>query len=327
MIISRTPFRISFFGGGTDYPDWSKEHGGAVLSTSFDKYTYVTCRVLPPFFDHTHRIIYSKVENVRALEEIEHPAIRAVIKETGIETGLEIHVNADLPARSGLGSSSTFVVGLLHALSALQGRMASKEWLAREAIRIEQKVLRENVGSQDQVAASYGGMNLIHFHTDGGIQVQPVPLPKKRRHELEDHLQLYFTGFSRFASEIAHDQIKNMPSKVGELTTMRAMVDEGVKVLVNGKDLRGFGELLHAAWIHKRSLSSKVSTSQIDAMYEAARKAGAIGGKLLGAGGGGFLLLFVEPERQKTVKEALNGLIQVPFKFESSGSQVIYYQS
>lgn len=326
MIISRTPFRISFFGGGTDYPPWFRQHGGAVLSTSFDKYTYITCRELPPFFDHKYRIAYSKVENVKTIVDIEHPAVRAVLGEMGFDHGLEIHCDADLPARSGLGSSSSFVVGMLNSLSALQGRRVTKDWLAQEAIRIEQEVLQENVGSQDQAAAAYGGFNVIHFRQDGSLKVEPLVVPAQRKHLLNDHLMLFFTGFSRISSEIAKAQVANMDKNTSELHRMRAMVDDAVKILCDGHDIRTFGELLHSGWMHKRAMSDQVSNSSIDALYDTARKAGAIGGKLLGAGGGGFMLLFVAPERQAAVRDALKYLIYVPFKFETSGSQVVYYE-
>jgi D-glycero-alpha-D-manno-heptose-7-phosphate kinase len=326
MIISRTPFRISFFGGGTDHPSWYKLHGGAVLSTSFDKYCYITCRELPPFFDHKYRIAYSQVENAKCLDEIEHPAVRAVLGEMGFDHGLEVHCDADLPARSGLGSSSSFVVGMLHSLSALQGKRVTKDWLAYEAIRIEQNVLRENVGSQDQVAAAHGGFNIIHFHQDGTLKIEPLVLPIKKKQELNDHLMLFFTGFSRISSEIAKAQIDNLTKKSEELHRMRAMVEQGVEILTSGRDLCAFGELLHSGWMHKRAMSDQVSNSKIDALYGTARKAGAIGGKLLGAGGGGFMLMFVSPEKQEAVRQALGELIYVPFKFEAAGSQVIYYQ-
>lgn len=326
MIISRTPFRISFFGGGTDYPPWFKQNGGAVLSTSFDKYCYITCRELPPFFDHKYRIAYSQVENAKCIADIEHPAVRAVLEEMGFDHGLEVHCDADLPARSGLGSSSSFVVGMLHSLSALQGKRVSKGWLAQEAIRIEQEVLHENVGSQDQAAAAHGGLNVIHFQQDGSLKVEPLVLSAHRKQELNDHLMLFFTGFSRISSEIAKAQVANIQKKSDELHRMRSMVDQGVEILCGGHDLCSFGELLHSGWMHKRALSNQVSNSSIDALYDTARKAGAIGGKLLGAGGGGFMLMFVEPEKHSAVMEALSDLIYVPFRFETAGSQVIYYE-
>ena len=326
MIISRTPFRISFFGGGTDYPAWYLKHGGAVLSTTFDKYCYITCRELPPFFDHKYRIAYSVVENAKNISDIKHPAARAVLQEMGFDRGLEIHVDADLPARSGLGSSSSFVVGLLNSLYALKGQRLSRDFLAHEAIRIEQEVIGESVGSQDQTAAAYGGFNVIHFQQDGGLKVTPIILAADRKQLLNNHLMLFFTGFSRIASEIAKDKIANLDKKVNELQRMRRMVDEALDILSNDRDICLFGELLHTAWACKQSLSDKVSSSQIDTIYETARKAGAIGGKLLGAGGGGFMLLFVKPENHSQVREALQGFVHVPFQFEATGSQIIYYE-
>ncbi len=326
MIISRTPFRISFFGGGTDYPAWYLKHGGAVLSTTFDKYCYITCRELPPFFGHKYRIAYSLVENAKEVCDIKHPAVRAVIQEMKLAQGLEIHVDADLPARSGLGSSSAFTVGLLNSLYALQGQRVSRDFLAHEAVRIEQEVICESVGSQDQIAAAYGGLNVIHFRQDGGFKVEQVILPADRKQVLNDHLMLFFTGFSRIASEIAKDKISNLGKKVKELQQIQRLVGEALDILSRGKDIRLFGELLHTVWTCKQSLSEKVSNVQINAIYETARKAGAIGGKLLGAGGGGFMLLFVEPAKQPQVREALKGFIHVPFQFETTGSQVIYYE-
>jgi len=326
MIISRTPFRVSFFGGGTDYPGWYEEHGGAVLSTSFDKYSYITCRELPPFFDHKYRIAYSKVENAKEISDIQHPAIRAVIGELGFQRGLEIHCDADLPARSGLGSSSSFVVGLLHSLTALQGRRVTADWLAKESTRIEQSVLEEHVGSQDQAAAAHGGLNVIHFQKDGNLRLDPLILPAARKQDFNDHLMLFFTGFSRISSEIAKSHVTNMAKNTNELHQIRAMVDEAVSTLCSGRDIRSIGELLHQAWMYKRSLSNQVSNASIDSLYDRARNAGAIGGKLLGAGGGGFLLLFVAPSVQATVRAELSELIHVPFNFESSGSQIIYYK-
>ena len=325
MIISRTPFRISFFGGGTDYGLWVRQHGGAVLSTTFDKYCYINCRDLPPFFDHNYRITYSRVENTQLIGQIEHPAVRAVLNEVNLDCGLEIHCDADLPARSGLGSSSAFIVGLLNSLYALKGQRVTSDFLAHEAIRIEQKVIRDNVGSQDQVAAAYGGFNIIHFMSDGGFRVEPVIIPTLKKEELNNHLMLFFTGFSRVASEVAKSKIDNIKHKTAELHHMRSMVDQGVNILSTNQDIRSFGELLHEAWGIKRTFSDKVSTPIIDALYNKARNSGAIGGKLLGAGGGGFLLLFVEPNNQKKVREVLHELIHVPFKFESTGSQIIYY--
>jgi D-glycero-alpha-D-manno-heptose-7-phosphate kinase len=326
MIISRTPFRISFFGGGTDYPDWYLENDGAVLSTSFDKYCYITCRALPPFFEHNYRIAYSIVENAINISDIRHPAVRGILGEMKFEHGLEIHADADLPARSGLGSSSSFIVGLLNALYALEGRRLSQSFLAHEAIRIEQEVIKENVGSQDQVAAAYGGFNLIHFQRNGQVRVEPVIITSQRKNLLNEHLMLFFTGFSRIASDIAEDQIRNISSRANELRNIRSMVDQALSILAGESDLRDFGELLHESWLCKQSLSVKISNEEINEIYRVARNAGAIGGKLLGAGGGGFMLLFVEPHKQLEVRNALNKLVYVPFKFESSGSQIIHYE-
>jgi D-glycero-alpha-D-manno-heptose-7-phosphate kinase len=328
MIITRTPFRVSFFGGGTDYPAWYREHGGCVLATTIDKYCYISCRYLPPFFEHKHRIVYSIIENVRELDEIQHPAVRAVLRWAGCEKGLEIHHDGDLPARSGLGSSSSFTVGLVHALRALEGRYVAQEELAAQAIHIEQDLIREQVGSQDQVSASFGGLNRIEFRRDGSFEVAPVILNSERLHELQSHLMLCYTGVSRIASEIAKSKIDNFHRREAELRRMTEMVDEAVVLLQHASaPLAGFGRLLHECWQYKRSLSEKVSTPQVDRLYQAAMEAGATGGKLLGAGGGGFLLLFVPPERQARVRERLADVVHVPFKFEFSGSRVVFYQA
>lgn len=327
MIITRTPFRISFFGGGTDYPAWFNAHGGQVLSTTIDKYCYITCRHLPPFFDYKHRIVYSAIENVRHWDEIQHPAVRAVLGWSNCGKGLEIHHDGDLPARSGLGSSSSFTVGLLHALAALKGRYVSKKQLATNAIHIEQDVIGENVGSQDQIAAAYGGLNRIEFTRNGGFEVAPVIVRPQRLRELQSHLMLCFTGFSRIASEIAKSQIDSIRQRDAELHRMAEMVEEAVRILHSRSGrIEEFGELLHEGWLLKKALSDKVSTPEIDAIYQRALEAGAIGGKILGAGGGGFLLLFVKPALQPRVREALDHLIHVPFSFDDSGSRVVLYQ-
>ena len=325
MIISRTPFRMSFFGGGTDYPGWYLCNGGKVISTTFDKFCYVSCRELPPFFDHKYRVTYSKVEDVSDIGNIEHPAVRAVLNEANIPYGLEIHCDADLPARSGLGSSSSFVVGLINAVEALRGRRVSKEWLFREAVRVEQDILAENVGSQDQAAAAFGGLNVFRFERDGSLIVEPVILPLHRKQMFNDHLMLFFTGFSRIASQVAKSQIDNIPKNSEQLIKMALMVDDAREILSSNADIRDLGVLLHQAWMLKRSLADNISTSHIDSIYERARKAGAIGGKLLGAGGGGFILLFVEPDRQGSVLSALHDFIHIPMEFETAGSQVIHY--
>lgn len=318
---------MSFFGGGTDYPAWYAEHGGAVLATSINKYCYITCRHLPPFFEHKHRIVHSLIENVQSIDQIKHPAVRAILGWAGCERGLEIHHDGDLPARSGLGSSSSFTVGLLHALAALEGRYASKEYLATTAIHVEQNVIGENVGSQDQVSAAYGGFNLVEFHRNGSFTASPVILRQERLAEFESHLMLCFTGFSRIASEVAKSQIANLRERQSQMHRMREMVNEAIAILQSSNaPIEELGKLLHESWLCKRSLSDKVSTSDIDYLYQEAIKAGAIGGKIMGAGGGGFLMLFVKPELQDNVRERLKHLIHVPFKFEDGGSRVVMYQ-
>ncbi|MBL8012292.1 MAG: kinase [Candidatus Omnitrophica bacterium] len=325
MIISRTPFRISFFGGGTDYPGWYKEHTGAVLATTIDKYCYITCRYLPPFFDHKSRIIYSKMEHTRTIDEIDHPSVREVLRFLNIQDGIEIHHDGDLPARTGLGSSSSFTVGLLNSLYALKGIMPTKERLAKEAIYVEQEMIKENVGAQDQTLAAYGGFNLIEFGGANHLTVRQVTIVPETLERLQDHLMLFFTGFSRTASEIAAHQISNIPNKQKELHSMYQLVQESVNVL-NSNDLRRFGQMLDDAWKIKRSLSDKIATPYVDELYEAAISAGALGGKLLGAGGGGFVLFFVEPQHRASVRAKFKNLLEVPFRFENLGTQIIFYQ-
>jgi D-glycero-alpha-D-manno-heptose-7-phosphate kinase len=324
MIISRTPLRLSFFGGGTDYPGWYRKHGGAVLATTIDKYSYITARYLPPFFEHRYCIVYSKMEYCQTLDEIRHPAVREVIRFLGIERGLEIHHDGDLPARSGTGSSSAFTVGLLHALYALTGRMATKQQLARESVHLEQDVLKETVGSQDQVLAAYGGLNHVTFLDNGEFSVRPVTIAPDRLRELNHHLMLFHTGFQRTASTIASTYVGDINRYHRQLRIMRDLVDESLVVLNSREDLHRFGELLNEGWQTKRSLSASVSNPDIDRAYDAAVAAGALGGKLTGAGGGGFLLVFVPPDRQAGVRAALDGLIHVPFRFEFAGSQVLF---
>jgi D-glycero-alpha-D-manno-heptose-7-phosphate kinase len=324
MIISRTPFRISFLGGGTDYPAWYRQHGGAVLATTIDKYCYITCRYLPPFFEHRYCVIYSKMEYCQTVDEIQHPAVREVVKHLKVERALEIHHDGDLPARSGMGSSSAFTVGLLHALHALGGRMVSKQQLALESVHLEQNVLKETVGSQDQVLAAHGGLNHVTFQPNGEIAVRPVTIGAERMRELNSHLMLFYTGIKRTASTVAETYVNGIETRKRQLRIMKDLVDEALAVLNSRQDLDGFGELLNEAWQAKRSLSSSVSNPDVDALYESAVSAGALGGKLTGAGGGGFLLLFVPPERQQSVRDRLDGLIHVPFKFEFSGSQILF---
>jgi len=325
MIISRTPYRISFLGGGTDYPAWYRRHGGAVLGATIDKYCYLTCRYLPPFFEHRFRVVYSKIESCQSVDDVQHPAVREALRFLNVCRGVEIHHDGDLPARSGVGSSSAFTVGLLHALHALQGRMPSKQQLAREGIHVEQELLRETVGSQDQVLAAYGGVNQVSFLTTGEISVQPVTVPRERIHQLNQHLMLFYTGIKRTASDIAQTFVSDIDGRKRQLRIMRDLVDEGVGILNSTKDIVLFGELLHESWQLKRTLSSQVSNDAVEAVYARAQAAGAVGGKLLGAGGGGFLLLFVPPEDQAHVRQTLAELIHVPFEFDFSGSQIIFF--
>lgn len=327
MIITRTPLRISFFGGGTDYPIWYREHGGAVLATTINKCCYITVRRLPPFFEHHSRISYSKVENVRRNGTIEHPSVRECLRFLGIDEGVEVHHVADLPARTGLGTSSAFTVGFLLALYALQDRMRDKHALAADAIHVEQNLIHEAVGAQDQVSAAYGGFNRINFHQDGEIEVERVMAPSGRLTKLEQHLALYFTGFSRTASEIAQEQIKLTSQRQHELSTMLQLVDEAQSIVTSpNRPLEEFGWLLHESWQLKRSLTDKISNARIDEIYEAGRSAGAIGGKLLGAGGGGFMLFFVPPECRRLLRERLKSLLCVPFSFSIKGSHVVVYE-
>ena len=325
MIISRTPYRISFFGGGTDYPAWFSKEGGAVLATTIDKYCYLTCRYLPPFFQHRIRVVYSKIEERQSLDQIEHPAAREILRYMKVDRGVEIHHDGDLPARSGMGSSSSFTVGLMHALYALKGRMPSKHQLAMESIHIEQRILQETVGSQDQMMVAYGGFNNITFHRDAEPSIRPMSIPGDRVKELNDQLMLFYTGIKRTASDIADTYVHDMTAKEQQLRSIQAMVDEGVAILNSGQNIGRFGELLHESWQVKRDMSSLVSNGMVDEIYDRARAAGAIGGKLLGAGGGGFMLLFVPPQEQPKIKEVLRSLIHVPFKFESAGSQIMFF--
>ncbi len=327
MVITSTPLRISFFGGGTDYPVWFREFGGAVLATTINKRCYITCRRLPPFFEYHSRISYTKVENVRRNDAIEHPSVRGCLQFLGIEDGVEIHHVADLPARTGLGTSSAFTVGLLLGLYALQDRMRDKHALAADAVYVEQDLLREAVGAQDQVSAAYGGFNRINFRVDGTIEVNRVLTPPSRLVELEQHLALFFTGFARTASEIAQEQVRLTPQRTKELNAMLQLVDEAEAIVANPqRSLSEFGQLLHEGWQLKRSLTKKITNADIDEIYEAGLSAGALGGKLLGAGGGGFMLFFVRPEQREALRTRLKKLLYVPVSFSNKGSQVVLYE-
>lgn len=326
MIISRTPFRISFFGGGTDYPIWFNTHGGRVLSCSIDKYCYISVRCLPPFFEYKHRIIWSRIETASLTKDIVHPSVRECIKALDITDGLEIHHNGDLPARSGIGSSSAFTVGMLHALYGITGRIRSKERLAEEAIHLEQNVLNEAVGVQDQNAVAHGGLNIIDIREDGRCLINPLLLPKERLNEFQSHLMLYFTGTSRYAHEIALEQIRLTNEKHHELNRLHSMVDEAVTILHSHSSLKEFGELLHESWMIKRELTDKISNNTVDEIYTHALESGAYGGKLLGAGGGGFMLIFAHPERQPAIRKKLKSVLEVPFQIEFDGTRIIYCQ-
>ena len=327
MIISRTPFRISFFGGGTDYPAWYMENGGAVLSTTIDKYCYINCRYLPPFFAYNYLIRYVLREETKTIAKIKHPSVKECLKFLNINRGIEMVHTADIPALSGIGSSSAFTVGFLNSLYALKGQIITKRQLALDAIHVEQDLIKENVGSQDQTAAAFGGFNKIDFGGKEKILVQPITINEEKLNLLQDHLMLFFTGYSRNASDIAAEQIKQTPSKDKELRVMREMVDEAINILNGSPDgIYDFGRLLNETWQLKRSLTHLISNNQIDDIYEQALKAGAIGGKLCGAGGGGFILFFVPPEKQKYVKDSLK-LLHVPFRFENLGSQIIFHNA
>lgn len=327
MIITRTPLRVSFFGGGTDLPEYYLKYGGEVISTTIDKYLYITCRQMPPFWNFKNRFVYgSKTETVECIDDVEHPSIRETIKFVKPEYGVDLHYNTDIPARSGMGSSSAFTVGLLNALNGLNGKMMSKEQLMKDAIHIEQDLIGEAVGSQDQAAAAYGGFNHIIFKENGEIEIYPVILPRARLSELDKRLYLVFTGFQRYAKDIEKGKIEKISDNTSMLTQMKGYVSQAIEILKSTDDIKEFGVLLNDTWEIKRRLSDKVSDSGIDEMYDRGMKNGAVGGKLLGAGGGGFMLFFIETEKKEQFFKAFKDKIIVPFNFEDSGSRVIYYK-
>ena len=325
MIITKTPFRMSFFGGGTDFSKFYKEHGGSVISTTFDKYCYVNVRHLPRFFEYSTEISYSKIERVNNIENIEHPAVREAMKFLNID-GIRLTYEADLPARSGLGTSSSFAVGMLNAFYGIKGEYVDKRRLADEAIYLERVLCNESGGIQDQIAASFGGLNRIDFNSEGYV-VNPIIISNERKKELNDNLMLFFTGFSRFSSDISKVQELTMKEKTNQLLEMLQLVNEAEKVLTSNSDLNEFGVLLDYTWKLKRGITNKISNDSIDCLYQKAINAGAKGGKLLGAGGGGFLLFYVEEEKRELVKNAMKDLLYVPFKFENDGTRTIYYSS
>lgn len=326
MIITKTPFRMSFFGGGTDLPDFFRENGGAVISTTFDKYCYVNIRHLPRFFEYTDELVYSKIERVTSIDGIEHPLIRNAMRLLDMHE-IRLTYEGDLPARTGLGTSSSFAVGLLNAFYAMKGKYADKRRLADDAIYVERTMCAEAGGLQDQIAAAFGGLNRIDFSADG-YEVRPIIMGMERKQELDENLMLFYTGISRFSSQVQTNTVQAIGKreKQAQLREMLGMVDEAEKILVEkGRSLSDFGRLLHETWMLKRGISTGISTDGIDSVYERARQAGALGGKLLGAGGGGFLLFYVEKDRQEAVLRALSDLLVVPFSFETGGSRVVYY--
>ena len=323
MIITKTPFRMSFFGGGTDFPEFYKEHGGAVISTTFDKYCYVNVRHLPRFFDYSTELSYSKTERVTAIEDIQHPAIREAMKYLDMHE-IRLTYEADLPARSGLGTSSSFAVGMLNAFYALKGKYVDKRKLSDDAIYLERVLCNEAGGVQDQIAAAFGGFNRINFNAEG-YTVEPVIISPERKGQLNKNLMLFFTGFSRFSADIQTLTMNAMADKQQQLREMFQLVNEAEKVLTTKCDLNDFGRLLNHTWELKRGITTQISTDSIDGLYQKAKQAGAIGGKLLGAGGGGFLLFYVEEDKRQSVYSALDNLLYVPFEFENAGTRVIHY--
>ena len=327
MIIVRTPFRVSLFGGGTDFPEWYETNGGAVIGMAINKYCYTNVRRLPPFFDHKFRIVYSKIEHVQKVSQIEHPVVRAVLDKLNTNTGLEIHHSADLPARSGLGSSSSFAVGLLHALSSLYTKQVTKRSLLEDAIHVERILLKETVGCQDQAWAAYGGFNRINFEKTGHIQVNPISIAGERIQAITNSMILVFTGVSRISSEIAQEQISQLKENSKARKSIFEVVNEATTLLSSPNfSIKELGDLLHESWHLKRSLAKNVSNRDIDAMYTAAREAGAAGGKVIGSGGGGFMLLIVEPKNRSRVLNSLSKLIHVSLEIDYDGSKVVVHQ-
>ena len=327
FVITRTPYRISFFGGGSDYPEWYLKHGGAVLSSSINKFIYITARHMPKIMGVAHRVVWRHVETVDTVHDILHPAVREGLKYMNFDDskGLEIHYQGDLPARSGMGSSSTFAVGLMLALRTLRGEKPTAQDLTREAIHLEREILKDCVGSQDQTAAAYGGLNYITFGTDGAINVKPVKLAKPTFDKLNDHLLLFFTGRQRTASNVAEAVVKNLADRHTQITRMKDMAAEGVGVIERG-DIETFGKLLHEAWTLKRGISDQVSTDFIDRVYAIGRENGAWGGKLLGAGQSGFMCFVVPPERRQGLIDKLEDIgTHVAARLDTTGSKVVYY--
>lgn len=326
MVITQTPFRMSFFGGGTDFPGFYNEHGGAVISTTFDKYCYVNVRHLPPFFEYSTELSYSKIERVKNIEEINHPSIRECMRYLDMRD-IRLTYEADLPAKSGLGTSSSFAVGMLNAFYSLKGKYKSKRELADDAIYLERELCNEAGGVQDQIAVAFGGFNRIDFSADG-YQVTPVVMSNERKEILNDNLMMFFTGFSRFSSDIQTSTQAVLKDKTAQLLEMYSLVDTAQGILTDkNSDLNDFGRLLDHTWKLKIGITTRISTNSLDEIYEKAMSAGALGGKLLGAGGGGFFVFYVEPEKRKSVMQALDKLLYIPFRFEDSGTRVIYFDA
>lgn len=326
MVITQTPFRMSFFGGGTDFPGFYNEHGGAVISTTFDKYCYVNVRHLPPFFEYSTELSYSKIERVKNIDEINHPSIRECMRYLDM-CDIRLTYEADLPAKSGLGTSSSFAVGMLNAFYSLKGKYKSKRELADDAIYLERELCNEAGGVQDQIAVAFGGFNRIDFSADG-YQVTPVVMSNERKEILNDNLMMFFTGFSRFSSDIQTSTQAVLKDKTAQLLEMYSLVDTAQGILTDkNSDLNDFGRLLDHTWKLKRGITTRISTNSLDEIYEKAMSAGALGGKLLGAGGGGFFVFYVEPEKRKSVMQALDKLLYIPFRFEDSGTRVIYFDA
>lgn len=322
MITTRTPFRMSFLGGGTDFPAYFNEYGGCVLSATFNKYSYVTVRKLPALFEYKNQFTYSKIERFNSPDELEHPLVREALKYMGIDR-IQIAYDADLPARSGIGSSSSFAVGLLNELHLLKDEKLSKMELAKEAIYLERVLCNEAGGVQDQLAVAFGGLNKITFDAEG-YRILPVDITHKKKKELNENLLLVFTGFSHFSGEVSITQQNNIPQRISELNEMKALVAEGEKILVSGNDLDDFGRLLDYTWQLKRTLSDRITTSEIDNIYNSAVRAGALGGKILGAGSGGFMLLYVPKDRRENVAKLFEPSRIIPFEFEDDGTKLIY---
>ena len=325
MIITKTPYRISFFGGGTDYPNWYLKNGGEVISTTINKYIYISCRHLPPFFEHKHRISYTKIELVKDIKKIQHQAVKGVFKYYNIQNGLEIHYDGDLPARSGMGSSSSFMVGLVNGINCLYGRRLNKDTLSKKSLFIEQKILEEIVGSQDQIAAAYGGFNSIKFFPGGKYKVSSLCKDKNYLGKLNDNLILLYTGVKRTANDIAISYVgKLLREKKQQMKDILDNVKEAKKIIKNKSSIDNFGKLLHNTWLTKRTLSKSVSNNTINDLYKLAIKKGALGGKLLGAGGGGFFLFYVPKHRHRFFLKSFSKFVNIPFRFSFKGSEIIF---